>query len=68
MEAIHLVWGVGDDVLRKIPVEGSWLYGEYDFIAKVKFRDRIEMERFERLLRSLINGNTYKLLPVITSG
>ncbi len=67
MEAILLVWGVRDEVLKKIPVEGSWLYGEYDFIAKVEFEDEAEMESFERFLRSLINSNTYKLLPVIAS-
>ena len=59
-----LVWGVRDEVLEKIPVEGSWLYGEYDFIAKVEFADVAEMEAFERSLRRIINGGTYKLLPV----
>ncbi|NJF25649.1 hypothetical protein [Thermococcus sp. Bubb.Bath] len=63
-EAILLVWGVRDEVLEKIPVEGQWLYGEYDFIARVEFADVAEMEAFERLLRRIINGNTYKLLPV----
>jgi hypothetical protein len=51
-------------VLEKIPVEGQWLYGEYDFIAKVEFADITEMDAFERLLRRVIKGNTYKLLPV----
>jgi DNA-binding Lrp family transcriptional regulator len=59
-----LVWGVRDEVLKKIPVDGQWLYGEYDFIAKVEFADLAEMEEFERLIRRIINGNTYKLLPV----
>lgn len=59
-----LVWGVRDEVLERIPVEGQWLYGEYDFIAKVEFADLAEMEEFERLIRRIINGNTYKLLPV----
>ena len=64
IEAILLVWGVRDEVLRKIPVEGRWLYGEYDFIARVEFSSEAEMEAFERSLRRLINGNTFKLMPV----
>lgn len=68
MEAILLVWGVRDEVLREIPVDGNWLYGEYDFIAKVEFDSQEDMERFEKFLRSLIKGNTYKLLPVIAAG
>ncbi len=67
MQAILLVWGVRDEVLKKIPVDGSWLYGEYDFIAKVEFEDEEEMQRFEKSLRALIKGNTYKLLPVVAS-
>ncbi len=63
-EAILLVWGVRDEVLEELPVEGSWLYGEYDFIAKVEFADVVEMEAFERSLRRVINGGTYKLLPI----
>jgi DNA-binding Lrp family transcriptional regulator len=46
IEAILLVWGVRDEVLEKLPVEGYWLYGEYDFIARVDFRDEFEMEEF----------------------
>jgi DNA-binding Lrp family transcriptional regulator len=61
------VWGVRDEVLKKIPVEGRWLYGEYDCIAKVELGDLAEMEEFERLIRRIINGNTYKLLPVSVS-
>ena len=64
MEAILLVWGVRDEVLKKIPVEGHWLYGEYDFIARVDFTSEKEMEEFEKTLRRLINGNTFKLMPV----
>ncbi len=64
MEAILLVWGVRDEVLRKLPVEGYWLYGEYDFIAKVEFSTDEEMEEFERKLQHLIKGNTFKLTPV----
>jgi uncharacterized protein with GYD domain len=67
-EAILLVWGVRDEVLKLLPVEGHWLYGEYEFIAKVEFDDWAEMEEFERAIRALINGNTYKLLPVTLSG
>ncbi|MBP1910952.1 hypothetical protein [Thermococcus stetteri] len=64
IEAILLVWGVRDEVLESIPVEGQWLYGEYDFIAKVDFASEEELEEFEKLLRKLINGNTFKLMPV----
>jgi DNA-binding Lrp family transcriptional regulator len=64
IEAILLVWGVRDEVLEQIPVEGFWLYGEYDFIAKVDFASEGEMEEFEKALRRLINGNTFKLMPV----
>ncbi len=66
MEAILLVWGVSEDVLKKIPVKGTPLYGEYDFIAKVEFKNEADMERFERFLKALIKGNTYKLLPIVT--
>jgi len=64
MEAILLVWGVRDEVLEKLPVSGHWLYGEYDFIAKVHFEDERDMERFEKDLRRLIKGNTFKLMPI----
>ncbi|NJE53901.1 hypothetical protein [Thermococcus sp. 21S9] len=64
IEAILLVWGVRDEVLEQIPVEGFWLYGEYDFIARVDFASESEMEEFEKALRRLINGNTFKLMPV----
>ncbi|WP_054840579.1 hypothetical protein [Thermococcus sp. JCM 11816] len=66
IEAILLVWGgVRDEILRELPVEGGqWLYGEYDFIARVDFSSDSEMEDFERLLRKIINGNTFKLMPV----
>ncbi|WP_367883320.1 hypothetical protein [Thermococcus peptonophilus] len=53
-----------DEILRELPVEGQWLYGEYDFIAKVDFSSESEMEDFEKLLRKLVNGNTFKLMPV----
>lgn len=53
-----------DEILRELPVEGQWLYGEYDFIARVDFSSESEMEDFERLLRKIINGNTFKLMPV----
>jgi len=64
IEAVLLVWGVRDEVLEELPVSGQWLYGEYDFIAKVDFASEKEMEEFERTLRHLINGNTFKLMPV----
>ncbi|WP_297069569.1 hypothetical protein [Thermococcus sp.] len=68
MEAILLVWGVRDEVLRGLPVEGHWLYGEYDFIAKVEFGSNVEMEEFEKTLRHLIDGGRFKLMPVKISG
>lgn len=64
IEAVLLVWGVRDEVLEKIPVKGHWLYGEYDFIAKVDFASEDELEEFEKTLRRLINGNTFKLMPI----
>jgi len=64
IEAILLVWGVRDEVLEKLPVSGQWLYGEYDFIAKVDFASEAEMEEFERTLRHIIKGNTFKLMPI----
>jgi len=64
LEAILLVWGVRDEILRRLPVEGYWLYGEYDFIARVEFRDESEMEAFERELRHIIHGGTFKLIPI----
>lgn len=67
IEAILLVWGVRDEVLEKLPVEGYWLYGEYDFIAKVEFRDEFEMEEFMRDLTRIIHGGTFKLIPVMIS-
>jgi len=67
IEAILLVWGVRDEVLEKLPVEGYWLYGEYDFIAKVEFRDEFEMEEFMRNLKRVIHGGTFKLIPVVIS-
>nr|WP_206203518.1 hypothetical protein [Thermococcus sp. M36] len=53
--------------MEKLPVEGHWLYGEYDFIAKVEFRDEFEMEQFIGQLRRLIHGGTFKLMPVTLS-
>ncbi|NJE29650.1 hypothetical protein E3E38_01085 [Thermococcus sp. 18S1] len=67
IEAILLVWGVRDEVLEKLPVEGYWLYGEYDFIAKLEFRDEFEMEEFMRDLKSVIHGGTFKLMPAMIS-
>ncbi len=67
IEAILLVWGVRDEVLEKLPVDGYWLYGEYDFIAKVEFRDEFEMEQFSSQLRRAIKGGTFKLMPVTLS-
>ena len=38
LKAILLIWGeVRDETLKKLPIKGYWLYGEYDFIAKVEF-------------------------------
>ncbi len=67
IEAILLVWGVRDEVLEKLPVEGYWLYGEYDFIAKVEFRDEFEMEEFVKDIKRIIHGGTFKLIPVVVA-
>ncbi len=67
IEAILLVWGVRDEVLERIPVEGYWLYGEYDFIAKVEFQNESEMERFAGELKKLVHGGTFKLMPITLS-
>ncbi|ASJ07577.1 hypothetical protein A3L08_09720 [Thermococcus pacificus] len=67
IEAILLVWGVRDEVLEKLPLEGHWLYGEYDFIAKIELRDEFEMEQFAEELRHLIHGGTFKLMPIALS-
>lgn len=67
IEAILLVWGVRDEVLEKLPIKGYWLYGEYDFIAKLEFRDEFEMEEFMRDLKSVIHGGTFKLMPAMIS-
>ena len=64
IEAILLVWGARDEVLKKIPVEGYWLYGEYDFIAKVECSDEEQMKSFLRELKHVIHGGTFKLIPV----
>jgi len=53
--------------LEKLPSEGYWLYGEYDFIAKVEFRDEFEMDQFASQLRRTINGGTFKLMPITLS-
>ncbi|WP_346766032.1 hypothetical protein [Thermococcus sp. M39] len=64
LEAILLVWGVRDEVLKKLPVEGYWLYGEYDFIAKVEFADENELREFSLRLTRLVGRGKFKLFPV----
>ena len=64
LEAILLVWGVRDEVLKKLPVEGYWLYGEYDFIAKVEFADENELKEFRLKLTKLVGRGKFKLFPV----
>lgn len=64
LEAILLVWGVRDEVLKKLPVEGYWLYGEYDFIAKVEFADENELREFSSRLARLVGKGKFKLFPV----
>ncbi|AIF69329.1 hypothetical protein PAP_04590 [Palaeococcus pacificus DY20341] len=66
LEAILLVWGVRDEVLKELPVEGYWLYGEYDFIAKVDFRDEAELEEFTKSLHKKV-GNKFTLYPIAIS-
>ncbi|MBO8175669.1 MAG: hypothetical protein H0Z18_10455 [Thermococcus sp.] len=64
LEAILLVWGVRDEVLKKLPVEGYWLYGEYDFIAKVEFADENELKEFSLRLARLVGRGKFKLYPI----
>jgi len=66
LEVILLVWGVRDEVLEELPVEGYWLYGEYDFIAKVDFRDEAELAEFTKSLHKKV-GNKFTLYPVVLS-
>ncbi|WP_457752886.1 hypothetical protein [Thermococcus sp.] len=64
LEAILLVWGVRDEVLKKLPVKGYWLYGEYDFIAKIEFANENELKEFSLELIRLIGSGKFKLFPV----
>ncbi len=51
-------------MLKKLPVEGYWLYGEYDFIAKVEFADENELKEFRLKLTKLVGRGKFKLFPV----
>ena len=64
LEAILLVWGVKDEILKEFPVKGYWLYGEYDFIAKVEFADEDELKEFSSRLSRLMGKGKFKLFPV----
>lgn len=64
LEAILLIWGVRDEVLERLPVKGYWIYGEYDFIAKIDFDDEKELKEFSLMLTRLIGGGKFKIFPV----
>ncbi|EHR79347.1 hypothetical protein OCC_07606 [Thermococcus litoralis DSM 5473] len=64
LEAVLLIWGVRDEVLEKLPIKGHWLYGEYDFIAFLRFEDNKELEEFKRELHHLIGSEKFKIYPV----
>ncbi|USS40209.1 hypothetical protein NF865_07700 [Thermococcus aggregans] len=64
LEAVLLVWGVRDDVLRELPIKGYWLYGEYDFIAVLTFENREKLEEFKQKLNCIIGDGKFKVCPV----
>lgn len=64
LKAILLIWGVRDEVLEKLPIKGYWIYGEYDFIAKIDFTDEKELKEFSLMLTKLIGGGKFKIFPV----
>ncbi|WP_175059311.1 hypothetical protein [Thermococcus sp. 2319x1] len=64
LEVVLLIWGVRDEVLRELPIEGYWLYGEYDFIAVLSFEDGKSLEEFKRELHHLIGSEKFKVYPV----
>jgi len=66
IEAILLVWGTRDDVIRMLPVDGYLLYGEYDFIAKVEFKSEAELMEFERRIHEVLGSGRFKLMPIRT--
>ncbi|MDK2854765.1 MAG: hypothetical protein PWQ92_1659 [Thermococcaceae archaeon] len=64
LEAVLLMWGVREEVLEKLPIKGHWLYGEYDFIAVLRFEEGKELEEFKRELHHLIGSEKFKIYPV----
>jgi len=64
LEVVLLIWGVRDEVLRKLPIKGYWLYGEYDFIAVLSFENNEKLEEFKRELYHLIGSEKFKIYPV----
>jgi len=50
LKAVLVIWGVKDDILKKLPIEGHWLYGEYDFISILDFDNSGELEEFKEEL------------------
>ncbi len=57
-----------DEVLKRLPVEGYWLYGEYDFIAKVELETEEDLLTFEKRIHEILCPGRFKLMPVKLSG
>ncbi len=64
IEAILLIWGTRDEVIRQLPVNGHMLYGEYDFIAKVEFTSDKELREFEKRIRRILGSSRFKIMPI----
>ncbi|WP_048151435.1 hypothetical protein [Palaeococcus ferrophilus] len=63
IEALLLVWGVRDEDLERLPVDGYWLYGEYDFIGKIYAESEEEFEALKRQIARIV-GHNFKIFPV----
>jgi len=64
LKAVLVIWGVKDDILKKLPIEGHWVYGEYDFISILDFDNSGELEEFKEKLRHLIGDEKFKVYSV----
>ena len=63
IEALLLVWGVRDEDLERLPVNGYWLYGEYDFIGKIYVESEEEFEALKREISAIV-GHNFKIFPI----
>jgi len=68
LKAVLVIWGVKDDILEKLPIEGHWIYGEYDFISILDFDNSGELEEFKEKLRHLIGDEKFKVYLVKYGG